>query len=88
LDLPDADRDRLFLADIGGNFMFTLEFHLQEPDDAIVLELLADRPHQNRAHATPRDETVSRKRLSANGEFNTRAAELYNCGQCPEGGVA
>jgi hypothetical protein len=30
----------------------SLELDLQQPDDAVVLELLADRPHQYGTHET------------------------------------
>lgn len=52
LHLTDADRNRLILPDIRDDVMPAFELDLQEPDDSIMLELLPDRPHQNRAHLT------------------------------------
>ena len=52
LDLPDSHRHGLVFPDIGGHFMPPLQSNLQKPDHTVVLELLTDRAHQNRAHLT------------------------------------
>ena len=60
LHLSDPHRHRLVLADVGDDVVAALEPDLQQPDDTVVLELLADRTHQNRTHET------SRRRISLN----------------------
>jgi hypothetical protein len=52
LDLPDPHRRSLVFADIGGHVVTTFESDLQQSDDAIVLQLLANRANQYRAHVT------------------------------------
>lgn len=54
LHLPDTHRHRLAFSDIDGHLVSALEPDLQEPDDTVVLELLADGPHQDRTHDTSR----------------------------------
>lgn len=48
-----ADRDILLGTRIDPGIVLTPAFHLQQPDDTVVLELFADRPHQDRAHLAP-----------------------------------
>jgi hypothetical protein len=48
-----ADRDVLLGTRIDPGIVLTPVFHLQQPDDTVVLELFADRPHQDRAHLAP-----------------------------------
>ena len=48
-----ADRRRLLSSHIDADFITPAEFGLKKSDDAVVLELFADRPHQYRAHSTP-----------------------------------
>jgi hypothetical protein len=52
LNLPDAYRRRLVFSDIGRHVMTAFESDLQQSDDAIVLQLLANRANQYRAHVT------------------------------------
>lgn len=52
LDLPDLDRNGLAVADIGNDLLPLLEADLEQPDDPIMLELLADRAHQYWAQMT------------------------------------
>jgi len=47
-----ADAGRLFVARIDGDFEFSLIFSLKQADDAVVLELLPDRPDEDWAHTT------------------------------------
>jgi hypothetical protein len=54
LHLPDPHRNRLAVPDIDSHLVPALEPDLQEPDDTVVLELLADGPHQDRTHDTSR----------------------------------
>ena len=62
---PAADGDILFGAGIDSCLKSAAVFGLEEADYTIVLELLADRPHQNRAHRTPpTDCKVENKRES------------------------
>ncbi len=42
----NLDARRLFVADVGGDVVLTLEAGLQQPDDPVVLELLADGAYQ------------------------------------------
>jgi CheY-like chemotaxis protein len=47
-----ADSGVLFVAGIDGDVEFPFIFGLQQPDDAVVLELLPDRPDEDWAHTT------------------------------------
>ena len=47
-----ANRRRLLVPRIDRNFELSLIFRLELANDAVVLELLADRPHENWAHTT------------------------------------
>ena len=49
---------RLVAADVGGDVVFALQSDLEQPDDAVVLELFADRPDENRAHGASRENDV------------------------------
>jgi hypothetical protein len=59
LDLSDPHGHRLFLADVRDDVMTTLESDLQQPNDAVVLQLLANRANQYRAHVTSTREKIS-----------------------------
>jgi hypothetical protein len=48
-----ANRDVLFGSRVDPGIVFTPVLCLQQPDNTIVLELFADRPHQDRAHLAP-----------------------------------
>ena len=72
LNLPDADRHGLIFSDIGDYLMLALQLDLKESDDPIVLELLADGPHQDWAHLTSRTRQYSESRLPENREFQRR----------------
>lgn len=50
--LANADRRVLLCPRVDGYFVFPLVFRLKDSNDAVVLELLADRPHEDRAHLT------------------------------------
>src|SRR4051812_11324281 len=52
LHLPDADRNRLVFPDVRHDVMATLESNLQQSNHTVVLQLLADRANQYRAHVT------------------------------------
>jgi hypothetical protein len=52
--LTDPDRHRLVFADVGDDVVSALEADLKQPDDAVMLELLADRTDENGAHWTSR----------------------------------
>ena len=52
LPYSDLDACRLFVADVDGDLVFALEAGQQQPDDSVVLELLADGTYQNRTHET------------------------------------
>ena len=47
-----SDGRVLLMARVDDDFEFSLIFCLQQANDAVVLELLADRPHENWAHTT------------------------------------
>src|SRR5204863_4884706 len=49
---PAPDRDVQFSSGVDPYFKTAPIFGLQQADDTIVLELLADRPHQDRAQET------------------------------------
>jgi hypothetical protein len=44
---PDGDRCRLLVAGIDGDFEFSLVFRLKQANYAIVLDLLANGPHED-----------------------------------------
>src|SRR5262249_32172529 len=48
-----ADRHILFGSRIDSGVILAPVLSLQQPDDTVVLELFADRPHQDRAHLAP-----------------------------------
>ena len=48
-----TDRRILLSAGIDTRLVFPPELGLQKADNAIVLQLFADRPHENRAHRAP-----------------------------------
>jgi hypothetical protein len=52
LDLPDADRNGLVFPDVRHDVMATFESNLQQSNHTVVLQLLADRANQYRAHVT------------------------------------
>src|SRR5689334_24119816 len=56
---PDRHRHGLLRARIDSRLELAFELHLQQADYAVVLELLADRPHQDRAHQTPPNDWIS-----------------------------
>src|SRR5215216_1692907 len=47
-----ADRRRLLGPRVDGDLGFSLIFRLEQANDAVVLELLPDRPHEDWAHTT------------------------------------
>ena len=51
-EFADADRRVLFRPGIDDDLVLPFVSRLQDSDDAVVLELLADRPHEDRAHLT------------------------------------
>jgi hypothetical protein len=70
LDLPDAHGNRLVLANVGHDVVLALEFCLQEPDDTVVLELLADGPYQNWTHfASPAPDSTPNQSFMKTGNF-------------------
>src|SRR5436190_17585379 len=52
LHLTDADRNRLVFPDVRHDVVATLESNLQQSNHTVVLQLLADRANQYRAHVT------------------------------------
>lgn len=54
LDLPDLYGNSLVGADVGHDLMTALQAQLEQPDHAVMFELLAYRPDKNRAHGTSR----------------------------------
>ena len=58
-DVADGDRRVLLRSRIDGDLEFPLVARLQDSNDTIVLELLADRAHEDRAHWTSGIETNS-----------------------------
>ena len=52
LDLSNLHGSGLTVADIGGNLQPLFETDLKQPDDPVMLELLADRAHQYWAQMT------------------------------------
>jgi len=59
LDLPYPHRHRLFFANVRDHVVTTLESDLQQADDAVVFQLLANRANQYRAHVTSTRERIS-----------------------------
>ena len=54
LNRTDFDWHRLIGTNIDGHFVTPLQADLQQPDDAVMLELLAHRPDEDRTHWTSR----------------------------------
>ena len=54
-----ADRHVLLDAGVHPGLVLPAELAVQQADDAVVLELLADRPHQNRTQRTPPNGWIS-----------------------------
>ena len=52
LHLPDSHRRGLVFADVGHHVVAAFEADLQQSDDAVVLQLLANRANQYRTHVT------------------------------------
>src|SRR5690349_15773580 len=52
LHLPDSHRPGLVFADVGHHVVAAFEADLQQSDDAVVLQLLANRANQYRTHVT------------------------------------
>jgi hypothetical protein len=52
LHLADSHGDRLLFANVRDDVVTTLESNLQESNDAVVLQLLANRANEYRAHVT------------------------------------
>ena len=50
---PGPDRQVLLDAGVHAGLVLPAELGVQQADNAVVFELLADRPHQNRAHRAP-----------------------------------
>ena len=59
VQLADGYRRVLFGPRIDRHLILALVSRLQDSNDAIVLELLADRPHEDRTHWTSGSETNS-----------------------------
>src|SRR5688572_29796752 len=53
-----AHRRGLLVAGVDGDFELSLVFRLKEANDAVVLELLADGPHEDRAQHNLRREYI------------------------------
>lgn len=84
LNLADADRDRLVFADIDGDLVTTLQFHLQQPDDAVVFELFADGPHQDWAHFSSGTRQYPESPVLRTVNFNAARAKVCSRGQIPK----
>jgi hypothetical protein len=72
---PDLDRQRLILSDVRGDVVFSLQTDLQQPDDAIVLELLADRAHEDRTH----EASGKRRIISMTGRLGIAIIDSFCC---------
>ena len=58
LDLSDPDRHRLLFANVRGDIVTTLQANLQESNHTVVLQLLANRANEYRAHVTSTKEKI------------------------------
>jgi hypothetical protein len=58
--LTDPYRYRLIFANVRDDIMTTLESDLKQSNDAIVLQLLANRANQYRAHVTSTRENIGK----------------------------
>jgi CheY-like chemotaxis protein len=76
--LPNPHGHRLVFADVRDNVMATLESNLKQADDAIVLQLLANRANQYRAHVTSTRERISEGWGKRTGNSNVSARLLYS----------
>jgi len=55
----DANRRVLLVPGVHAGFVFPPKFRVEQPDQPVVLQLLADRPHQNRAQRAPPNSWIS-----------------------------
>ena len=78
LDLPDSHRSRLVFADIGRHVIAAFESDLQQSDDAIVLQLLANRANQYRAHVTSSREKNWQGLGKRTANYNATWSPLYS----------
>lgn len=58
LDLADSHGHRLLFANVHGDVVTTLQSNLQESNYAVVLQLLANRANEYRAHVTSTKEKI------------------------------
>src|SRR5262245_48221425 len=58
LDLANPDRHRLLFANVHGDVVTTFQANLQESNHTVVLQLLANRANEYRAHVTPTKEKI------------------------------
>ena len=76
--MPYPHRHRLVFADVGDDIMTTLESDLQQSDDAVVLQLLANRANQYRAHVTSTRERISDGKGKRTGNYNVSDKIFYS----------
>ncbi len=58
LNLPDPDRHRLLFANVRSDVVTTLQANLQQSNHTVVLQLLANRANEYRAHVTSTKEKI------------------------------
>ncbi len=68
--LPDPYRYRLIFAKGRDDIMTTLESDLKQSNDAVVLQLLANRANQYRAHVTSTRENILERSLKRTANYN------------------
>ena len=78
LQLANLDRRALILADVGDDLVLSLQLDLEEPDDAIVFELLANGTHENRAHLTSGRRSTGQKPAEKRPIIDRFSGQLYS----------
>ena len=72
----------MVLPDVGDDLAAALEAHLQQTYDAVMLELLADGPHEDRAHWSSRRRRVPTQWiLKITGDYSRISGGLYTVGR-------
>src|SRR5687767_15763367 len=78
-----SDGRRLFVARIDGNLELSLVFRPQQANHAVVLELLADGPHENRAQHNLRREYMRVQGRRKTGRSGLNVAQAIRCTLTP-----
>lgn len=76
--LTDPHWYRLIFTDVRYHIMTTLESDLQQSNDTVVLQLLANRANQYRAHVTSTRENIWKGLGKRTANYNVSCRQLYS----------